>query len=223
MTAPSDFLRRTPLHHLLAAEAAAWRPLADAAIAEFDGPLPPLAIADLSPLPRLGFKGRGTVRAMHARGIHVEAEANRAFRQPDGGLCLVLAASEVVLLSPLEGDGGKLERMEADWRLDDEERAYPIPRRDASAWFLVAGEKAPEMFAKICGVDLRIDRFADLSIAQTSVAKLTTIITRADIGGITAFHLLADSASAGYFLRCLRDAAEEFGGRTTGLSALVQG
>ena len=77
--------------------------------------LPPAAPTGFNwvmPLPRLGFKGRGTVSAMHARGIHVEAEANRAFRKPDGGLCPVLAASEVVLLSPLAGDGGKLERME---------------------------------------------------------------------------------------------------------------
>jgi len=76
------------------------------------------------------------------------------------------------------------------------------------------------MFAKICGIDLRWDRFADLSIAQTSVARLTAVVTRADIGGTPAFHLLADSASAGYFLASLRDAAEEFGGRMTGLSTL---
>ncbi len=42
---------------------------------------------------------------MQARGIAVEATANRAFRQPDGGLCLVLAPCEVILLSNLNGDG----------------------------------------------------------------------------------------------------------------------
>jgi sarcosine oxidase subunit gamma len=220
MTAPYVFLRRSPLQHVLLKEATGWRALPDAAIGEFNEPLPALGIADLSPLPRLGFKGRGTIEAMRKRGVEVESEPNRAFRQPDGGLCLVLAPSEIVLLSPLHGDDGRLGRMEAEWRIDDEERTYPIPRRDSHAWFVVTGEETPAMFAKICGIDLRKDRFSDLSIAQTSVARLTAIIVRADIGGTTAFHLLADSAAAGYFLACLRDAAEEFGGRMTGLSAL---
>ena len=204
MTAPYVFLRRSPLQHALAGQATGWRPLADAAIAEFDAPLPALGIADLSPLPRLGFKGRGTVPAMRKRGVVVEAEPNRVFRQPDGGLCLVLAPGEVVLLSPLGGGDGRFGRMEAEWRIEDEERTYPLPRRDSHAWFVVTGEAAPAMFAKICGIDLRRDKFPDLSIAQTSVARLTAIVARADIGETLAFHLLADSAAAGYFLKCAR-------------------
>ena len=49
------------------------------------------------------------------------------------------------------------------------------------------------MFAKICGIDLRLAKFADLSIAQTSVAKISAIVTRADIRDPPAFHILADS------------------------------
>ena len=223
MTTPDSFPRRTPLRHVLVDALAPFLPLADAAIADgrdTSGARARLAIADLSPLPRLGFKGRGTIPAMQARGIAVEAVANRAFRQADGSLCLVLAPGEVILLSNLAGEGERLAALEAGWRIEDEERTYPMPRRDSHAWFAVTGARAPEMFAKICGIDLRPHKFADLAIAQTSVAKLTAIITREDRDGTALFHLLADSASAAYFFECLRDAAAEFDGRLIGISAL---
>ena len=33
---------------------------------------------------------------------------------------------------------------------------YPMPRSESHGWFMVTGEQAPAMFAKICGVDLRL-------------------------------------------------------------------
>jgi sarcosine oxidase subunit gamma len=214
MTTPEQHLRRTPLRSALAKAGAAWLPAGDSAVSDGLGSIEGarhLAITDLSPLPRLGFKGRETIPAMQKRGINVEATPNRAFRQPDGGLCLVLAPGEIILLSPLSGDGGKLQALHNECRLEDGERTYPLLRRDSHAWFAVTGAKSPEMFAKICAVDLRLDRFADLSIAQTSVAKISAIVTRADLGATPAFHILADSASALYFFDCLIDAAQEFG------------
>src|SRR4051812_10991956 len=87
-----------------------------------------IRIADLSHLPRLGFKGRGTIAAMQARGLTVQATPNRAFRQTDGGLCLVLAPGEVFLLSNLAGEGQRFDALERDWRIEDEEWTYPMPR-----------------------------------------------------------------------------------------------
>jgi len=213
-TAPDQHLRRTPLRLALERAGARWTALEDIAITDGLGTVEGarhLAITDLSPLPRLGFKGRETIAAMQKRGIVLEATPNRAYRQTDGGLCLVLAASEVILLSPLAGDNGRLRGLHDSWRLDDGEHTYPLLRSDSHAWFVISGAKAPEMFAKICGVDLRLAKFPDLSIAQTSVAKLSAIVTRADIRDTPAFHILADSASALYFFDCLTDAAQEFG------------
>jgi sarcosine oxidase subunit gamma len=223
MADPVAFLRRSPLRRRLQETGTVWRNLSDAAVADAVGELsqePSVLIADLSPLPRLGFKGRGTIPAMQSRGISVEAVPNRAFRQPDGGLCLVLAPGEVVLLSNLTGEGERLAQLEAGWRIEDEERTYPLPRRDSHAWLAVAGISVPDMFAKLCAVDLRMEKFADLSIAQTSIAKMSAILVRADIGPAPVFHLLVDSAAALYFCGCLLDAADEFGGRIVGLKAL---
>jgi sarcosine oxidase subunit gamma len=222
MIDPLALPRRSPLRRKLQAAGAEWRKLDDIAVADtVDGTAAGgIVIADLSPFPRLGFKGRGTVPAMQARGIALEATANRAFRQPDGGLCLVLAPGDVILLSNLNGDGERLAQLEANWRIEDEERTYPLSRRDSHAWLAVAGEALPEMFAKLCAIDLRRDKFADLAIAQTSIAKMSAIVTRADMGTTPVFHLLVDSAAALYFCDCLLDAADEFGGRIVGLKAL---
>jgi sarcosine oxidase subunit gamma len=223
MVDPTAFLRRSPLRRRLDAAGATWRKLDDVAVAAVIGPAPAsggIVIADLSPLPRLGFKGRGTVPAMQQRGVALEAIANRAFRQADGGLCLVLAASEVILLSNLAGEAERLAQLETGWRLEDSERTYPLLRRDSHAWLALAGDRLPEMFAKLCAVDLRPDKFPDLSITQTSIAKMSAILTRADIGTSPVFHLLVDSAAAVYFCDCLLDAADEFGGRIVGLEAL---
>jgi sarcosine oxidase subunit gamma len=223
MTSPLSFARRTPLRRLAEAEGLRWRPLADAALADGGtgaSQAPELAIIDLTPLPRLGFKGRGTIEAMKKRAIVVEATPNRAFRQPDGGLCLVLAPGEVILLSNLSGEGRRLDEMHASWRIEDEERTYPLLRRDSHAWLAVSGDDAPAMFAKLCAIDMRRDRFSDLAIAQTSLAKMSAIVVRADLNGRPLYHLLADSASALYLCKCLVDAAREFGGRITGSSAV---
>lgn len=221
---PAVFPRRSPLYRRLAAAGASWRALGDAAVADSVGTpnASGLMIADLSPLPRLGFKGRGSIQAMQTRGIAIAPQPNRAFRQDDGGVCLVLGPGEVVLLSSLDGEGTRLAQLEAEWRLEDGERTYPMPRRDSHAWLVVAGDRLPDMFAKLCAIDLRPSKFPDLSIAQTSIARLNAILTRADIGATPAFHLLVDSAAALYFCDCLLDAAAEFGGGMVGLQALQE-
>lgn len=220
MTTPVEHLRRSPLRTALEKQGATWSVVDGAAIAGGLGDAAAgrnLALADLSPLPRLGFKGRETIAAMQKRGVVVESEPNRVFRQPDGGLCLVLAPGEVILLAPLSGDGTRLAALYDGWKLEDGERTYPLLRRDSHAYFLVTGDKAPEFFAKICGVDMRPEKFPNLTIAQTSVAKISAIVARADLGKTMAFHILADSASALYFLDCLTDAAQEFGSRLIGI------
>jgi sarcosine oxidase subunit gamma len=171
-----------------------------------------LSIIDLSERPRLGFKGPGALPAMQKRGIVVENQPNRAFRQADGSLCLVLAASEVFLLGARDGADSRFAKLEAEWRIEDGERAYPMPRRHSHAWFALQGEAAPDMLSKLCAIDFRRHRFDELSIAQTSVARLNAIVLRADVEDLLTYHVLADSACAVYLLACLEDAAEEFGG-----------
>lgn len=183
-----------------------------------------LGLADLSPLPRVGFKGQGTPEWLAAQGVAVSPESNQAVIQDGGALAARLAPGEVLILGALSGDDDLPARLAAAWAEaptpPETLRGFPVPRADTHAWFVLTGADSPAMFAKLCGVDLRPAKFAPGRIAQTSIARLNGIVIRDDKGGLPAYHLLVDSASAGYLWGCLRDAMTEFGGTPIGLRAL---
>jgi len=231
MIAPGDFPRRSFVARRLAAAGARFGDIKGAAVALDFGDAAVeaesanrLGLADLSPLPRAGFKGAGTAGWLATQGLEVPAESNRAARQPGGELAARLAPGEILILGDLDGQGGLPGRLETAWTdaplPPESPRGFPVPRRDSHAWFLVSGGQSPAMFAKLCGVDLRPAKFPDLSIAQTSVARLSAIVIRDDRSGTFAYHLLADSASAAYLWDCLIDAMAEFDGRPVGLAAV---
>jgi sarcosine oxidase subunit gamma len=121
----------------------------------------------------------------------------------------------------LHGNAPKLAELADGWSIETADGCYLVPRQDSHFRFMVTGRHAASAFAKICGVDLRPNTFEDLAIAQTSIAKSTAMVIRDDVGGTPAYHLLGDSASAGYMWDCLLDAMAEFGGRPVGLDALL--
>lgn len=179
-----------------------------------------LGLADLSLVPRTGFKGAGAPEWLANRGVEVPAESNWARRQADGAVAARLAPAEVLVLGDLAGTGTLVSDLDAAWAADGMPgRGYPVPRRDSHSWFLVGGEYAARTFAKLCEVDLRPARFPPGRIAQTVVAGLSAIVVRNDVG-VPAYHLLATSASAEYLWDCLTDAMAEFDGRPIGLSAV---
>jgi sarcosine oxidase, subunit gamma len=180
-----------------------------------------LGLADLSLLPRTGFKGPKVIPALEAKGTELTVP-NQAVRQADAGLAAVLAMTEVLILAPLSGDDGQIRMLERGWSLDQADGCYLAPRQDSHFWFALTGDKTSETLAKICGVDLRLARFANLAVAQTSVARSNCVIIRADLGELPTFHLLGDSASADYMWDCLLDAMAEFGGHPVGLAVLQQ-
>jgi sarcosine oxidase subunit gamma len=185
-----------------------------------------LGLADLSPLPRTGFKGQGAVEWLAEQSIVVGPDSNRGYRQFGGVMALRLAPTEVMVVDSVEGEGRLIAGLDAAWRWGEERPrrpiGYPMPRADSHCWFAVTGTHAAEMFAKLCGVDLRAHRFPDGMIAQTSIARMSGIILRRDFRDTHAFYLLADSASAEYLWDCLYDAMGEFDGGAIGLAALQQ-
>lgn len=178
-----------------------------------------MGLAELSTLPRGGIKGADTQAWLDENGYQVGEESNRAYLQTDGKLVAKLAPGEVLILPAMatlpEGDGGCEPQGYEDGRL-----CYPVPRRESNLWFRVTGEATAKMFAKICGVDLRHERFTNHAIAQTGMARINVIVIRDDIGETPAYHLLTDSASAAYIWGALLDAMDEFGGKPVGMDAL---
>jgi sarcosine oxidase subunit gamma len=172
-----------------------------------------LRLCDLNVLPRWGVKGRGALAWLRAAGANVPESDNRAQRQADGTLIARLSPGEALILPSLSGAAARFGAMLDELPPEGREGCYPAPRRDSHCWFALAGADASRFFAKLCAVDLSTERFADGSIAQTSVARLSAILIRHDLGGAAAFFVLAESASAQYLWDCLLDAMQEFSGR----------
>lgn len=183
-----------------------------------------MGIADLSVLPRTGFKGAGAVEWLSGQGLAVGANSNVAYRQAGGEWALRLAPTEVLLIDALAGGGALTERLNKAWAWGTEKPrkpiGYPMPRADSHCWLAVTGAEAPRMFAKICGVDLRPHKFDNGRIAQTSMAKMSAVVVRADLGRALSYYVLADSASAEYLWTCIGDAMAEFAGAPVGLAVL---
>ena len=179
-----------------------------------------IALADLSALPRSGFKGPGTVAWLSAQGIQAGADPNRAFPQADESLVAMLSWSEALILDdPLQGSGPS-EKLIGAWTLDSAAGCYALPRRDSHYWFALCGVRAAEAFSKLCPIDLQPEAFANFRVAQTTAARSNVILIRSDIGEILAYHVLGECGSAQYMWECLTDAMEEFSGRPVGLEAL---
>ncbi len=216
---PGNHARRSFVYRRLIDAGACFVEVEGSAVADGfpgQGGLPGrLALIDLSPLPRDGFKGREAMHWLATRGLRAPDTNNRA-RIVDGGTLIArLADTEALLLcDPLAP------QMLAFPDPEPGTRCYPVPRRDSHCWFMLTGRLAEKCLRKLCGVDLRPERFSDLAIAQTSVARLSTILIRQDRGDTPAYHLLADSASALYFWDALIDAMRELHGAPAGLRAL---
>ncbi len=225
---PEGFDWRSPVYRRLAAAGARFAALGDAAVAEsFAEPAHEaerarrLALADLSPVGRIGFKGPSALDWLHAQGVTIGEEDNRAWRQADGALAARLAPTEAVILDSVHAPGAAA-RLAAAWSIDAA-GSHLVHRRDAVAWFVVTGAAAAAMFAKLCAVDLRPHRFPPGGVAQSVAARLAAIIVRPPDGAADAppaFHLLAEGASGAYLWDCLVDAMAEFDGGLIGLAAV---
>ena len=172
-----------------------------------------IALVDLSTLARAGMKGSHLQKWIDANDYAVGEDSNRAYEQRDGVLIARLSPGELLLLSsPASPSISALTSVP-----DANYRCYPVRRQDSHYWFSLTGPCCPEMFAKLCAVDLSPDVFDNHSVAQTSVAKTSAIILRHDSKDMQCHYLLGDSSTTLYMWACLVDAMKEFDGQVLGL------
>jgi heterotetrameric sarcosine oxidase gamma subunit len=78
------------------------------------------------------------------------------------------------------------------------------------AVFKLAGATARQMLSKICGLDFQDQGFPNLHVAQTSAAKIKTLIARFDQVGELTYFLHIDRPLGQYFWEIMREAGQEF-------------
>lgn len=228
MTAPEAQPRRSPLYRALAADGARFEPLGGFAVARDFGreaadeaaQAEELALADLTPLPRVGFKGWNIAPWLAGHGAVAGEESNRACAQGDGTRIAKLAPGEALVLADRAGNGPLIETLDAAWSMAEADGCFRVAREETSCWLLLSGRHAAAMLAKVCAVDLRPRVFAPGAIAQTNVARLNAVVIRGDLGAVPAYDLIADHASAVYLWGALLDAMAEFEGAPVGLAAI---
>lgn len=225
--APTHYARRSQLYrwHLNAQarfeEVAGSAVVAEYAEAENEVDLARhLALADLSTVPRVGFRGLGASVWLEQQGARLPDSPNQAKRQEDGSLLGRLSAIEFLILSDPISNSTLPEILQDRWSLNSTKRVYSLPRSDSHCWLALTGDRAPATFAKICGVDLRTDKFAEFAIAQTSLARINTIILRNDLAKTPCFFILSDVSSAEYLWGVMLDAMVEFHGIVAGMAAI---
>ncbi|WP_437881682.1 sarcosine oxidase subunit gamma [Pseudomonas sp. LRF_L74] len=179
------------------------------------------ALIDLSNLPRVGFRGSDSAAHLQGKGYQLPQAPNQALVQASGENVLRLSQTEYFLLGSLADGGARIAADEAGWHYDENLACYLLPRQDSHTWLALTGAHLPELFAKICGVDLRAEAFPVGAVVQTSVARLNAIVVNAGTAKLPVFHLLCDRASAHYLWGALLDAMDEFGGKAVGIGGLV--
>ena len=228
MAIPAEERRRSPLYRALEAHGARFETLGDFAVAQDMGreaaaeaaQAESLGLADLTPLPRIGFKGWNIAPWLAGHGVAMGEASNRAYPQADGTRIARLAPGEALVLADRSGTGPLIATLDRAWSMAEADGCFRVARDETSCWLLLTGAHAPSMLAKVCAVDVRPHVFAPDAIAQTNVARLNVIVVRGDLGPVPAFDLITDLASAVYLWGALLDAMDEYDGGPIGLAAI---
>lgn len=156
------------------------------------------ALCDLTLRPRAAAKGPGLNAFLQAKGFAAGEIVNRAYRQTDGSLLARLSPTEILWLGA-DASGADLAR----WQCPDGEplapQLYAVPRTDGSYWFRLSAAAAAEIFPRVCAIDLSPAAFADLSVAQTLLARTSAVLIRDG----AATHIVGDISLAAYVWEAL--------------------
>ena len=179
-----------------------------------------LGLCDLSTLPRWGVTGRGATASLTDVGFDLPPVVNRSVRQVNGDLLARLSDHEYLLLAT-----GQLIAAEppAGFPYLRDHAAgpvYELPRQDSHAWFAITGRQASAALATICGVDMRDVSFKDGAVAQTSIARVSAVVLRNDLGDSPCFFILASSTAAEYLWDAIAGAMDMPGAAVIGMHAL---
>ena len=170
-----------------------------------------LWLQDLTPLRRTGHKGKNIISFCETHYGVTCPDTNCVALTPDGLLVARLSYNELLVMEDINTPCSA-----GLWK-EDAPDLYSLPRQDSHHCFMVGGADCAAMFAKLCAIDLRAHKFADLQVAQTQLARTGVIVIRRDADKLPAYYVLVESSLAESLWEYLLDAMVEFNGRVVGL------
>ena len=140
----------------------------------------------------------------------------RAARDEHGTLVVGSGPGEWLLLSSPGANSSVIRRVE---EVPDEGLVSVFDATHGRALMRVTGARAPDLLAKVCGVDLSEEVTPHGAAFRSSVAKLVTDVVRDDRDGERSYLLHCERSSGQYLFDALLDAGDEFGIEVVGFTA----
>ena len=211
--------RQSPVRHLLEASGATMRDVADGSFAvaiqsaEVEARASRrLALCDLSPLRKLGVKGRGAAAWLAGLGVAAPDSVFDTTVLPAGGIAARVGANEFFLE---DGIGGQTVR-ELSHQLDEQGgEVRRVDREDAT--FVLLGAASGEVLAQTCGIDFR--QFKTSQLALTRIAAVSCAILKDSIAA-SAWRIWVDPSYAEYLWEALVEISQSLDGEMVGAGCL---
>ncbi|MHA6622742.1 2Fe-2S iron-sulfur cluster-binding protein [Pseudonocardia sp. DLS-67] len=183
---------------------------------------PPVARSPITVGPAAACAGALTVSDLSASAkVHVRAPHDgavaaalgrfgRAERDADGALVVGSGPGEWLVIDAPGTQDAVRGRVEARAGAPDE-FVTVVDLTHGRAMLRVRGERATDLLAKVCGIDLADDVVPNGAALRTSVAKLVTDVVRDDVDGVPSYLLHCERSSGQYLADTLLDAGAELG------------
>ena len=163
-----------------------------------------LRIMDCTPLAKVLVRAATVGEVARTLGVLF----GRASRDEHGTLVVGSGPGEWLLLGPPGASAAIIRRIE---EVPDEELVSVFDATHGRALMRITGARAPELLAKVCGIDFSEEVTPDGAAEGSSVAKLVTGVVRDDRDFERSYLLHCERSSGQYLFDALMDAGDEFG------------
>jgi heterotetrameric sarcosine oxidase gamma subunit len=171
-----------------------------------------LRIMDCTPLAKVLVRASTDGEVARTLGVPF----GRAARDEHGTLVTGSGPGEWLLFAPPGTSAMVAKRVE---EVRDDELVSVFDATHRRALMRITGARAPDLLAKVCGVDLSKEVTPDGAAFRSSVAKLVTDVVRDDQDGVRSYLLHCERSSGQYLFDALIDAGDEFGIEVEGFVA----
>ena len=183
---------------------------------DFNAKLENRGLEDYSGHRRIGLRGKGTVDRLYEAGFSLPLAINKCTTHPGGFVLQCVGGHEFWLISTNRiFSAEQRQTVEILNSIDNGTEAFfDLPLQHSHACFAMRESSLsgifPRAFAKLCAIDLGPDAFISGDLVQTSVAKVSAVISKSEIDGQTLYLIQCDSAYACYLWTSIDSALKEF-------------